>query len=60
MTEKEQREVSAVLRNLISFRAKEDDAPIASEGHFYSAIYGLTKLIPDFNLEDYIKYLSED
>ncbi len=60
MTEKEQREVSAVLRNLINFRLKENDAPCSSETHFYGAIYGLVQLIPEFNLEDYVKYLSED
>ena len=52
MTEKERREVSTVLRNLISFRLKENDAPCSSETHFHGAIYGLTQLIPDFNLED--------
>lgn len=60
MTEKEQREVSIALRNLISFRLKENNAPVASEEHFYSAIYGLTQLIPKFDLEEYIKYLSEE
>ncbi len=60
MTDKEQKQVSAVLRNLINFRAKEDDAPCSSEAHFYSALCGLVALIPDFDLEEYIKYLSEE
>ena len=60
MTGKEQRKVSAVLRNLISFRLKENDAPCSSETHFHGAFYGLTQLIPDFNLEDYVKYLPEE
>lgn len=60
MTQNETRLACSIVRNLISYRLKEKDAPCSSETHFNGVLYGLSQLIPDFNLEGFLIGCDEE
>ena len=60
MSLNENRLLCSCVRNLISFKLKEHDAPCSSETHFNAALYSLTQLIPNFDLEGFLVGLSKE
>lgn len=60
MTKNETRLACSIVHNLISFKLKKEDAPCSSEAHFNGALYALSRLIPDFNLEGFLVGVGEE
>lgn len=60
MTKDEIKQIKAILRNLINSELKAKESPCSSATHFYSAVYGLTKLIPEFNTTMYVEPWHSD
>lgn len=60
MTQNETRLACSIVRNLIGYRLKKEDAPCSSETHFNGVLYGLSQLIPNFNLEGFLVGCNEE